>query len=412
MLINFESLSSSRKPPEADEVIYAEGRSPNHIYISRSFDMAFGDDAGERSRYIHKVFDEVHTADDDEWEWEKYVVFETPGGRKQIELNIVRSAGTVRKIRIQKVPTSGDLTKLEPVLTLNRNQSNSFIDLIKAIDSIPIEGDTTARVDDQLLRDVFEDPETLGKAYSHNPETFRTFIENDADARDVIALKNRREVVATMKTWLRDDSAFNEAAQQAGGPEHAWQELLEKNPWILGIGLGGQLVTSWDKNKLEQTVAGHDIKTPGKRVDALLATNGLISSLVFAEIKHHHTKLIGTKYRSGVYPPSSELSGAVVQVQQTAHLATRDLGDYIETIAADGSRTGRGTYNVKPRSFLIVGSLEQLLGIEGGPIDDQVQSFELFRRNLQEPEILTFDELLARAEWHVQLAENQEGYSV
>lgn len=33
------------------------------------------------------------------------------------------------------------------------------------------------------------------------------------------------------------------------------------------------------------------------------------------------------------------------------------------------------------------------------------QSFELYRRNLYEPEIVTFDELLARAEWHVELAE-------
>jgi len=31
----------------------------------------------------------------------------------------------------------------------------------------------------------------------------------------------------------------------------------------------------------------------------------------------------------------------------------------------------------------------------------------LFRRNLHEPEVITFDELLARAEWHVKLAENQ-----
>lgn len=65
------------------------------------------------------------------------------------------------------------------------------------------------------------------------------------------------------------------------------------------------------------------------------------------------------------------------------------------------------TFIVRPRSFLIVGSLSQLLGDGGGPIDDKVHSFELFRRNLHEPEVITFDELLARAEWHVKLAEEQ-----
>ena len=31
------------------------------------------------------------------------------------------------------------------------------------------------------------------------------------------------------------------------------------------------------------------------------------------------------------------------------------------------------------------------------------ESFELYRRNLYEPEVITFDELLARAEWHVEV---------
>lgn len=96
-----------------------------------------------------------------------------------------------------------------------------------------------------------------------------------------------------------------------------------------------------------------------------------------------------------------------MQVQQTVRMAVRDLGDYIEDSADDGSRTGTGTFIVRPRSFLIVGSLSQLLGDGGGPIDNKVHSFELFRRNLHEPEVITFDELLARAEWHVKLAEEQ-----
>jgi hypothetical protein len=33
-----------------------------------------------------------------------------------------------------------------------------------------------------------------------------------------------------------------------------------------------------------------------------------------------------------------------------------------------------------------------------------LRSFELFRRNLHEPEVITFDELVARAEWHVETA--------
>ena len=128
--------------------------------------------------------------------------------------------------------------------------------------------------------------------------------------------------------------------------------------------------------------------------------------MVFAEIKHHRTDLLaGTSYRSACWGPSAELTGAVVQVQQTVRMAVRDLGEHLEELAADGSRTGTGTFITQPRAYLVVGSLSQFVGSTGGPIDDKVHSFELFRRNLAHPEVITFDELLARAEWHVKLAE-------
>lgn len=392
---------------EPNEVTFAEGRLTTRTYASRSFIWAFGQDAGQPGRYVHRVFDEVITDDDDEWEWTKDVVFSTPGGRKQLELQVARSSGVVRKIKIQKVPTSGDLTKLEPVLELDREQSGRLLDMLRALGSIPIEGDTTVRVDDDLLRQVFEDPSAIQAVYDKDPERFRALIESDAQANDVIALQRRREVVATMRLWLEDDDAFAAASADAGGPEHAWQRLLEDNPWVLGVGLAGQLLTSWDEEKLEQSVVGRSIKGVGKRVDALLRTAGIVRSLVFAEIKHHKTDLLADQYRKGCWRPSNEVAGAVVQVQQTVHLAVNDLGDYIQDQDADGSLLGTGTFILRPRCFVIVGCLDQLTGEGGGPIPDKVRSFELFRRNLYEPEVITFDELLARAEWHVEQAEQE-----
>ena len=155
------------EPTEPNEVTWAAGRLPTRTYASRSFVMAFGQDAGHQARYVHKVFDEITSQDDDDdWEWEKHVVSTTPGGRKQLEFNVARSAGAVRKIRIQKVPSSGYMDKLEHVLELDREQSTRLIDLVKALDSIPVEGDSTVFVDDQLLRDFFSDPDALGRAYA------------------------------------------------------------------------------------------------------------------------------------------------------------------------------------------------------------------------------------------------------
>lgn len=397
--------------PLPNEVTYAEGRLTTRTYVSRSFITQFGRDAGYPSRYVHRVIDEVQSDDGAGWDWTMQVISTTPGGRKQIQLHVARESGAVRKIRIQRVPTSGDLTRLENVLELDRDQSMALLEALRAIDAIPIEGDQSVYVDDQLLRDVFSDPGAIARVYADNPDRFRSLIESDATAEDVVALQRRRAVVTQMRMWIDSPEQFDAATEDAGGPERAWQRLLEENPWVLGIGLGGQLLTSWDEGKLEQTVVGRSIKGVGKRVDALLASAGIVRSLVFAEIKHHRTALLAEEYRSGCFAPSKELAGAVVQVQQTTHLAARDLGDFLQGTSAEGELLSSGAFILRPRSFVIVGSQSELTGATGGPLPDRVRSFELFRRNLLEPEVITFDELVARAEWHLAEAEDTTGHT-
>jgi len=275
--------------------------------------------------------------------------------------------------------------------------------LVRALDHIPVEGEQSVRVDDSVLSELFTNPDQMGAAFAR----FRDVVRNDAEARDVIALARRREVVDQMRTWLADDDAFDAAA--VDGPEAAWQGLLEANPWILGLGLSGQLLTSWDEDRLEQVVAGFSVAGPGKRVDALMRSQGAIRTMVLAEIKHHRTALLsGQPYRSGCWGPSSELTGGVVQVQQTAHKAVQQLSEYLPDRDNDGFDLPGGTFLLRPRTFLIVGHLDQLRGGTHGRVHrDKYRSFELYRRNMYEPEILTFDEVLARAEWHVTLADAQ-----
>jgi hypothetical protein len=50
------------------------------------------------------------------------------------------------------------------------------------------------------------------------------------------------------------------------------------------------------------------------------------------------------------------------------------------------------TFLIRPRSYLIAGHL-RVLGNDGGGVHMQkLRSFELYRQNLYEPEIVTFDE--------------------
>jgi len=73
-----------------------------------------------------------------------------------------------------------------------------------------------------------------------------------------------------------------------------------------------------------------------------------------------------------------------------------------ETImSADGDPTGEALFTTEPRSFVICGSLGEFQA-EHGINERKFRSFELYRRNLIRPEIVTFDELYERARFIVE----------
>jgi hypothetical protein len=392
---------------EPDETTFAQGRMAGRTYASKGFPLPRpgSADHGEPSRFVYKVFDPGSESEILR-EGEEWTIHETPAGRYQFKLLVTREAGNVKDLWIQRVPAPGVEGPVRNLLHLGQPEADRLIELLKRLPVIPVTGETSVRVDDSLLRDVFADPESLSAVYRENPEALRMLIEGDASAKDVVAIAARQEQVGRFRRLLEDPEFFDaETAAAEGRPEALWQRFFEENPWIFGVSLAGQLLTSWNPEKLEQVVAGFSVKGHGKRTDALLRTSGLVRSMVFAEIKTHRTDLLANEYRPGCWRPSSELSGGVAQVQGTVHQASLEIGERIGDTAEDGSDVpGEFTYLLRPRSFLVIGSLSELRGMDGGDHREKIRSFELFRRNLVEPEVVTFDELLARAEWVVGLA--------
>lgn len=395
---------------DADETTWAQGRLGSRTYASRSFDLKRTNsvDDGTPARFICKVFDpETESEAEQSQDGTEWILRTTPAGRYQVKLLVAREPGNVKELWIQRVPGPGQTGSVRVLLNLKQPEVGRLLDLLKSLDSIPVEGAQTVRIDDDILRDLVSDPEALLRVYRSDQDRIRGLIEQDETARDVIALEARRAAVAEFRRLLDDDAYFDEQAAQAHGPESVWQRFFEANPWVFGHSLGSVLLTSWDERKLEQVVVGSAVTGAGKRSDALLQTTGRIRSMVLAEIKTHRTALLASQeYRAGCWAPSSELVGAVAQVHGTVHRAVDHIGERIANVAHDGSELpGQFTYLVRPRSYLVVGNLQQLIGESGGDHVDKVRSFELYRRQLAEPEIITFDELLARAEWSVSLAE-------
>lgn len=147
----------------------------------------------------------------------------------------------------------------------------------------------------------------------------------------------------------------------------------------------------------------------GKRPDALMRTAGALSALAFVEIKSHTTALLHHgEYRPGTWRVSEEVAGGVAQCQVTVDEVVRRTERKLDALDEEGFGTGQRTFVCRPRSILVVGSLEQFLR-DGEPNNAMFEGFERFRRSLRDPEILTFDELYARAAMSLDLSEDAAG---
>lgn len=80
-----------------------------------------------------------------------------------------------------------------------------------------------------------------------------------------------------------------------------------------------------------------------------------------------------------------------------------NLGEYLARKDKDGFESlADRAYLIRPKSFVVCGSLTQFTNNVGAVHVDQFRSFELYRASLNEPEVITFDELWERARWIVE----------
>ena len=261
--------------------------------------------------------------------------------------------------------------------------------------------------DDQLRQMVLSNVAQARALFLGNEELFAEVLKSEITKQDVVGVGYRKRQLQVFERLLTDAEYFAYVKKRKScKTEAVWQQYFEKNPWIFGYGLSYIPLSGFTYKKLEQVVHGYNVVDHGKRVDALLRTRGVISSLCFVEIKTHKTELLQSKpYRSDCWAPSDELAGGVAQVQGTVALAAESIRTKLSLKDEAGNPTGEEAFNYLPKSFLVVGSLEQFVG-EHGVNQEQYRSFELFRRNTSNPEIITFDELYERARYIVQQNES------
>ncbi|MGJ5096622.1 Shedu immune nuclease family protein [Bradyrhizobium oligotrophicum] len=323
----------------------------------------------------------------------------TNGGRFQIKATVVEDDRHIKTLTLQRYSQK---RPLEQSFSFVGPEIDTLLEFVAGIRTVPLTSEGKVHISDDALKEIVLNRAQAQDLFAKHETLFLEIAQSEELKRDIVAIGYRRNQLGRFEALLSDGKYFAEEQSRLGTtPEGVWQKFFEANTWIFGYGLSFQFVSSLDMRKLELVVRGADVTGPGKRVDALMKTRGLINSLCFVEIKRHDKALLSEhQHRPGVWGPSQYLSNAVSQVQATVQDAIENIGRKLHPSDEFGDPTGEVLFNIQPRSCLIVGHLSELRA-EHGVNENKFRSFELYRRNIIRPEILTFDELLERARFIV-----------
>lgn len=401
-----------------DDYDYFSNKRADRVYLSKSLDsVSFRKDAdGEIEeftrpfRIISKVIDceETHKFIKDGNQVSLRI---TPGGRQEIVAKFYEDTRGVFNLQIQKYTTETGAPH-NTYFSFSGKEISTFYNFIRNIPLIPIKTRAKTKLDDKFVEEIVLSREQALKLINDQPDLIKEIVENQITCEDVANLGYRRTQLEIFEKLLNDSNFFNNFKLNLGQnkrDEDVWQQFFENNPWIFGYGLNYFFNTPLEGKKLEQVVRGNYIAGAGKRVDAFLKTQGIVSSLSFGEIKTHKTNLIDpvkVPYRKECWKVSEELTGGIAQIQKTVQISLQNIRTKTQIKDASGELTGEELFLYHPKSFLVIGSLSQFIG-KHGINEEKYSSFELFRRNIQNPEIITFDELYERAKYIVTSAEQK-----
>lgn len=177
--------------------------------------------------------------------------------------------------------------------------------------------------------------------------------------------------------------------------EPHWQKLFSENWFILNLAFGYPIIKIGEQS----CVGGRTISGKGEKITDFLVKNNHTNNTALIEIKTPCTELLHNRvYRENVYAPSRELSGAINQVLDQKYKFQKQIA----TLKDNSKIHDFESYSVS--CVLIIGKI---------PVDDdRKKSFELFRGNSKDIEIITFDELLEKLkQLHVFLSSDNQNES-
>lgn len=392
--IKTEKMSFLQGDDEFTEKDYFDGRVENRLYISKQFIDKFSINKTKK-RFAYKI----HPCEMQYQFMKKkneVVLAERngSGGKYQFKAILLEDNKRIESLIVQTF-TEYTGNPHQAAFSFKGFEIENLYKFLKGIKELEFHTTDGFKVDDEKLEELLISQEQASKIVSGNQQVIIEALKNNITKSDIVALGYRKEQLEKFKKLLEDEEYFENEKNilEARGKEAVWQNFFEKNTWIFGYGLNYVFNSPLKDKKLEQVVSGYTFNNSGKRIDALMKTKGVINSFCFGEIKTHGTDLlkqVKDPYRGECWAISDELAGAIAQTQKTVQKSIKDLNTKIEIKDKSGNLSGEEVYIYQPKSFVIIGNLNEFKS-EHGINEDKYSSFELFRQNNINPEIITFD---------------------
>lgn len=297
-------------------------------------------------------------------------------------IKIVRGAET-QKVKLSK---------------FNFAQLRSFLKFINEIDLKNVTERRLKILDGDLDDDSIRQVKGL-LAKKGGAELIETLLNEGAiTSKDIVNTSFRKKGIEIFNNLIQEPEFWKDYSEgnsvKDKKEEKVWQYFLERNEWIFGYGLDYRY-----KSILQREASISDSELDGSNT---VITDYLLGDKMFTtfvEIKKPSTPLFGKlKNRSGAWTLSHDLMDSVSQIleQKAAGLIKMDKTQFDN----EGSEIKQKTYDSKV--ILIIGNWSEIDGCSTKEQEMKMKTFELFRRDSRNIEIITYDELFERAKYIVE----------
>jgi hypothetical protein len=363
-------------------------------YISKVF--SFNSRNPERVRQVRMVLegsDHLHLG-----EIEGALCLRLTGNARKTQVSalVTQDEKQVKRLTLQTFKSrSGDWIESveKDEFTFRDDEFNRLLTFLRQIEFVDLSNDQNFQIEDISSQ---AGPKAIIDASDRN---LVERIKNlDSAQRDAVLRQLQQSLTDDeVNTLLGRKQGLEEFETQIGGnwSETNWQDFFEREQWVFGYGLDYRIMRQFSR---EATVGTGGIDNQNKPVTDFLMT--FTEYTVLVEIKRPNTPIFKPtqRGRAGTWEFTTDFTSAVSQIleQKAEWSSFAETGEHYDK--ATGRRLTARTRNA--RCILVIGSRAEF---DGAATEREANlkrdTFELFRRECRSIDIITFDELLERAQF-------------